>query len=192
MPTQRTATAIAACRLYVRGCARGHVLLVIYRLRVREPVCSFPPFDGLGGNAREASSFPVPPFAIRHTIPHLASHRPSVILSEYCSKKRSALQSSMQCAAMAHAARCDLMGIAERQAWDSCGVVQLASCALPVPPLSGHGFRPRVWPGSLCPPRYLIIGERDAEKFIPRDGYVFRPVELPEHRSCDTRQERAA
>ena len=36
----------------------------------------------------------------------------------------------MQCAAMAHAARCDLMGGAERQARDGCGVVQLASCAL--------------------------------------------------------------
>lgn len=42
--------------------------------------------------------------------------------------------------------------------------------------------------GPASPHGYLIIGERDAEKFIPRDGYVFRPVELPEHRSCDTRQ----
>ena len=42
--------------------------------------------------------------------------------------------------------------------------------------------------GPASPYGYLIIGERDAEKFIPRDGYVFRPVELPEHRSCDTRQ----
>ena len=42
--------------------------------------------------------------------------------------------------------------------------------------------------GPASPCGYLIIGERDAEKFIPHDGYVFRPVELPEHRSCDTRQ----
>ncbi|MGN1256950.1 MAG: hypothetical protein ACI4UA_07285, partial [Bacteroidaceae bacterium] len=42
--------------------------------------------------------------------------------------------------------------------------------------------------GPASPRGYLIIGERDASQFIPREGYVFRRVEIPHHRSCDTRQ----
>lgn len=42
--------------------------------------------------------------------------------------------------------------------------------------------------GPASPCGYLIIGDRDAKKFIPRPGYVFRQVELPAHRSCDTHQ----
>ena len=47
-----------------------------------------------------------------------------------CDDRCSALRWLMQCTAMAHAARCDLMGIAEPQARDGCGVVRLASCPL--------------------------------------------------------------
>ena len=47
-----------------------------------------------------------------------------------CDDRCSALRWLMQCAALAHAARCDLMGIAEPQARDGCGVMRLASCPL--------------------------------------------------------------
>ena len=42
--------------------------------------------------------------------------------------------------------------------------------------------------GPADPCGYLIIGEEDARRFIPREGYVFRRVDIPPHRSCDTRQ----
>lgn len=42
--------------------------------------------------------------------------------------------------------------------------------------------------GPASPRGFLIIGDRDAERFLPREGYVFRRVELPAHRSCDTHQ----
>ena len=42
--------------------------------------------------------------------------------------------------------------------------------------------------GPASPHGFLIIGDRDAEHFLPREDYVFRQVDLPAHRSCDTRQ----
>lgn len=50
---------------------------------------------------------------------------------------------------------------------------------LPVSPLSGHGFHPRVWPGSLCPPPECSIQEtrgRGAQHGTPRPLEPRSPV----------------
>lgn len=73
--------------------------------------------------------------------PHHSHPLPAVLQSP---SNRSVLHVPSQCTASAIAPRC----IGHRTALRFPGA---GHSPLPVSPLSGHGFRPRVWPGSLCP-----------------------------------------
>ena len=59
---------------------------------------------------------------------------------------------------------------------------QAGHSPLPVTPLPGHGFRPRVWPGSLCPPPDCPIQTtrgRGAQHRTPRPLEPGSPARAP-------------
>lgn len=108
-----------------------------------------------------------------HNLPAAPRHSrplPAVLQSP---SNRSVLHQPSQRTASAIAARC----ISHRTAFPRAG-----HSPLPVSPLSGHGFRPRAWPGSLCPPSDCPIQEtrgRGAQHGTPRPLEPGSPARAP-------------
>lgn len=104
--------------------------------------------------------------------PHHSRPLPAVLQSP---SNRSVLHEPTQRTASAIAARC----IGHRTALRFPGQ-DTALC--PSPRFSGHGFRPRVWPGSLCPPPDCPIQTtrgRGAQHGTPRSLESGNPARAP-------------
>lgn len=96
--------------------------------------------------------FAFPSSVPRHNLPAAPHHSrplPAVLQSP---SNRSLLHVPSQRTASAIAARCIGHRTALHRSSHRTAFPRAGHGPLPVSPLSGHGFRPRVWPGSLCPP----------------------------------------
>lgn len=121
--------------------------------------------------------FAFPSSVPRHNLPAAPHHSrplPAVLQSP---SNRSLLHVPSQRTASAIAARCIGHRTALHRSSHRTAFPRAGHGPLPVSPLSGHGFRPRVWPGSLCPPPRLPHTDNERPRCSARNTTASRARE---------------